>query len=312
MKKFYQFINEKCISDVVVLYTNIIFEKLKFNINNNINDDIILELNDIKLPLFNLFLDYKLSDRNYGLFDNLYVDFKDNKLFNVIIKIEINKEDVNDIKIKEIITHELNHIVEYYEIKKRDIELNVKIETTPKYISVRKSISNINFDNELNYFKSLIYLSLDTEYNARIAQLHSFLKSFQTKDEKELFLKLKNSETYNCYNHLNSFDPNNFLKNIYVKIGETATINEINKLNKKFLENKLNNLKGYTFIEIVDKETIFKYFNNWRKIFKYKNKKHNLKIKNVIQKTINEKYDTLSINSEPFELYLPEKYLNNN
>jgi hypothetical protein len=290
--EFDNFILEKCISDVIIKYTDIIYYEILEHIKNKINDDLIFNLDNANLPLMNLFIDYKLTNKNYGLFDTTNIFIKDNILYNVRIDLQIDN-NFNTIKIKEIITHELNHILEYYKIKSKNLLLKIDIERNPNYISVRKSINSVNFnENELNYFKYLIYLSLDTEYNARIAQLFQYLSAFNTKDKNELLQKLDDSETFKVYNYLSTFNPNKIINDLYNKIGKEATINELNKLNTEFLNNGLCKLNGYKFIKIINETNILEYLNKWEKLFKIKNTKHKEKMNAVIDKIIKEGYET--------------------
>jgi len=280
------------ISNIIKQYTDIIFIEIKKNIEDNISDEIILDLdaqNDFILK--NMLIDYKLSNRNYGLFDSSHIIFKDDILYNVIIRIEIDQNKFNDVKIKEIITHELTHILEYFRIKQNDVKLNLNINVDPNYISVRKSINYINFDNEWNSFKTLIYLSLDTEYNARIAQLYQFLIDFNSKDSDFLMNKFLNSETYKCYSYLDEFNAELFLIKLKMNIGENTLISEINRLNQELINSGVNKLNGYKFIKIVDIDNVEAYLNNWKNLFKNKNKKHIKKINLIIKEVISDVKD---------------------
>jgi hypothetical protein len=295
--KYQYFINEgRGISNIIKKYTTIIYESLKCNDDN----DIILDFDDESLQLKNVFINYVLSDRNFGLFDPRYAIFKDGYLYNIIINLEINKNDFNSTKLKEIITHELTHCMEYYKIKLNEIKFNfdIVVSNESKYISVRKSINSINFDNDWNILKSLIYLSLDTEYNSRISQLYQFLIDLKSKDREFLLSKLLNSETYKSYNYLNEFNPENFLIRLKLLIGENATIGEINRLNDELIRNNVNKLKGYEFIKIVDINNIKNYLENWNKLFKQKNKKHLEKIDKIIDEVISDVKDPMKERTE--------------
>ena len=176
------------------------------------------------------------------------------------------------------------------------VELKVYVNTDdltnkkiPRYIAVRKSINAINFDNDLNVLKSLIYLSLDTEYNARIAQLFIFLRNLNSDDKDFMYINLINSDTYEKYNHLETFNSINFLNHIINMIGVEATIFEINKLNKQLIDDGVNKLKSYRFIKIVNESELKLYLFSWEKVFKQKNKKHLLKMKSMIDEVIKDR-----------------------
>lgn len=312
MKKInkYKLFNEgRGISDIIKIYTEDIFKKIITHYNE---DDIILDLDfDKSFILKNVFIDYKLSDRNYGLFDPTHTSFVDDILYNVIITIELSI--FSSVKLKEIITHELTHILEYYKIKLKEIKLNLDItvgepnyKKEPRYVAVRKSISAINFDNEWNSFKTLIYLSLDTEYNSRIAQLYQFLIDLKSKDIDYLLNQLLKSETYKCYTYLNEFNPELFLIKLRMQIGETALISEINRLNEELIKNNVNELNGYKFIKKVSIDNIEIYLNNWKKLFKNKNEKYLEKIHIIINEVISDVKDTMK---EKYDIQLDESYL---
>jgi hypothetical protein len=290
LKKFSHYINEgRGIPNIIKNYTDIIFDYIQFDINNNINDDLIIDLENNDLYLKNLFINYKISDRYYGLFNPVYTQFENNILTNVEIVLEIDKNDNNSNKIKEIITHELTHVYEYYNISKTNNKLNIKV--NPKYLAVRKSINNTYYNNNMyNFFKYLIYCSLDTEYNARISQLYQFIKKCNSLDKEAIYNKIMESDTYKTYLLLDDFNSEFFVSELIKKIGLKASIYLINQLNNNFIENNVNKLNGYNFIKIIPENLISfnTYMLKWEKIFKQKNKKHRKKISKIIDEVIND------------------------
>ena len=103
--------------------------------------------------------------------------FTNNKLKNIDIKLKIDKYNINKEKILGIISHELTHIKEYYEVQKKNNKLEIKIH--PVHISVKDI--NEKYIKTLTTFDTLyklIYLSLDDEMNARISQIYHYLYSF--------------------------------------------------------------------------------------------------------------------------------------
>jgi hypothetical protein len=186
--------------------------------------------------------------------------------------------------LKEKLAHELNHTLEYYNLRKNETKLKFNIE--PKYKIVQTSILNISFDNIWDEFKSLIYLSLDSEYNSRISQLYEYLKDLNSLDKDYLLRKLLESEPYKQYEKLNNFNPELFLLKSEKMISLTTTIFELNRLNKEFIENGVNDLDGYKFIKNVDENNILTYLKKWEKVFKTKNKKHLGKLNRMVDKVI--------------------------
>ena len=156
--KFDEFLNEsRGISDIIKEYTEHIYDSIIDYINDG--EDVAIEISLVckLLPLRDLYVDLSLSDKYYGKMDIDRMTIKNNEMIHIGLFLTVDKNNIKTHKIKQIITHELTHIIEYYNIKVLEPKNKIKVIKTPKYISVRNSINKISFDNEWNTFKSLIY-----------------------------------------------------------------------------------------------------------------------------------------------------------
>lgn len=279
--KYLKTFEGRCISNIIKEYTELIFSYY-----NGEDNKIQLDLDYIDLPLMDLRIVFTISDKYYGYYDPTYSNLEDNKLFNIIIYIEIDKNNIINHKIKGIITHELTHIKEYYEIFKRMSELNIKI--TPTYIKIKNIVNDIDDINFKN-FLYLIYLSYDTEMNARISQVYHYLYDFNIKDKNILFDKLKEHENWKYLILLNDFNHVQFVDEYVNKIGIEGLLRITNELIDKFLDKELNkDTKLLKFIgtHVNNIDDLYLFYKKWSEYFKIKSDKHLRKFKSLIDEVI--------------------------
>lgn len=292
--KFENFLNEgKGISDINKIYTDYFVEYYKQLGHGEFTID---DSDDQRLPLKNCLLIIKKGDI-HALFDPSYSELKkeggEYYLYNVVFNIEINNEDIY--LLKELISHELNHCIEYYNISKWNEENKIKdevFEIKPKHLSIKKSIGEIKIekDNPFSFFKHLIYLSLDSEYNSRVSQFYQHLKSFDNKNEEFLKDKIKYSKSYLAYMMLNDFNSEEFVEECIDKIGLNGIILITKSLNKQLENNNINKLISYNFIKdiTIEYQDLINYYKKWEKLFKFKNKKHIENLYRMIDAVIDE------------------------
>ena len=292
--KFENFLNEgKGISDINKIYTDYFVEYYK---QLGYGEYTIEDSDDQRLPLKNCLLIIKNGD-THALFDPIYSELKkegdEYYLYNVVFNIETKNEDIY--LLKELISHELNHCIEYYNVSKWNEENEIKdkvFEIKPKHLAIKKSINEIKIekDNPFSLFKYLIYLSLDSEYNARVSQIYQFLKSFNTKNKELLKEKIKDSKSYIAYMMLNDFKSDEFVQECIDKIGLTGIIIITRELNKQLENNNINKLISFNFISdtTIDYKDLINYYNKWEKLFKFKNKKHIENLYRMIDVVIDE------------------------
>lgn len=243
----------------------------------------IQDSDDQKLPLYNCLLKIQKGD-TYAKFEPEYSFLqKDNnkyKLYNIIFLIQIN--DTSQITLlNELITHELTHCIEFYNISKWNYENTINnkvVQIYPKHIALKQVYTNMNVDEKhiFHFFKYLIYLTLDNEYNSRVSQLYQFLKSFNTKNEELLKEKMKESISYNLYLKIEEFNAKSFVEEMINKIGFEGTVKITKELNQQLKLNDFNKLTSYNFInnDIINQQDLLNHYKKWEKCL-------NIKIKNI-------------------------------
>lgn len=215
--------------------------------------------------------------------------------------IEFNDET----KLKGLISHELTHIKEYYEIQKKIYKTKIKI--TPIYVKIRNVYNDIKDINKDYYdmFLYLIYLSLSTEMNSRISQVYDYLYDFHIKNENELFDKLKIHKNWNYLEMLKDFNSMYFVDKIIELIEFDGLLNItktlVEKLNNEFIV-KWNDvqLDKYTIKQKIKEQSYFKFLNHkietyddlifiyseFEKYFKIKVEKHIKHFKYLIKEVV--------------------------
>lgn len=259
-----------------------------FTIENN---------DDQRLPLYNCLLKIQ-KGRTYAKFNPEYsfLDVENNKykLYNIVFLIQIdNSSEI--FLLKELITHELTHCIEFYNILKwnNDNKINNEVvQINPKHLALKQVYTNINVDANhiFHMFKYLIYLTLDNEYNSRVSQLYQFLKSFNTKNKNILEEKLKESLSYKQYLKIDNFNATTFVNEMIDKIGFEGTVKITKELNEQLKLNKFNKLTSYNFINnyIITQQDLMNHYKKWERMFKYKNKKHLDLLYKIIKEVIND------------------------
>lgn len=174
---------------------------------------------------------------------------------------------------KQLITHELNHIIEFYNLIKNNRDI-------PKHGKIKIGIENFkkinNYNNYFDAFLHYIYLTLDNEFNARAAETYQYLKSFNIIDKDILIDYLETSEIWLKMIEIENFDSVRFTNFLIKNTGLDATIVFINLISRSLSDN----------IVVTSQDDIIKYFNSYKKKFNYKIKKHKSKLLNIINEVI--------------------------
>lgn len=196
--------------------------------------------------------------------------------FDVPFNIEENYE-----YLYELILHELTHLYEFYRIYINGKKL-------PIYNSIKRGLINtIQQDNidPFNYFRYIVYLTLDNELNARVSQTYIYLKRLKINDEKIILNALEKSSTWNKMSLISKFDYKKYSKDIINIIGVDFACILINEFNKELINNSLK----FSFLKFVNNESdIYSYFKSWSIRFVYKIKKHKLKLLKLAKEIIKE------------------------
>lgn len=261
-------LEKRGIPDILKKVNKYLFEKI---INNNetiIIEDIYEE--NIKLKNLTIILNFDenkdeiYSYCSFGIFSNKI-------LKNPKIVIEL-KNDFEKSNLKKVLLHELLHIYEIYKRYLNKSNKDLQWQLNNKLLKIRDNY-NDKFIKDLIY---LIYISLDQEINARIAETYSILMDLKSKNKNELQNKLKYTFAWKFMNYLNNFDYTNYninwnlLQNFFIELNSQI------KSNQKFNIYKIpNNIK--------DCKDILK---KWKLLFKKKSIKYNNKLEKIIDEVL--------------------------
>lgn len=242
----------------------------EFTININIKFDEIDKINHIAIIVRSEECNYhsKFITNGSDLLNDLCLEFDLPK-----------KSDLDYNYLHELIIHELTHLYEYYNIvvNRREFPLYNKIKK-----SLVRTIKQDDFDI-FSYFRNLVYLTLDNELNARIAQTYQLLKFEKINDKDQLFNILKTKHIWKKYKEIESFSPKKYTSDLIELVGLDFSKILINQFNKEL---RLNGV-DFSFIKDTNtKEDVIKYFNSWKKRFNYKLKKHLIKLRRVIDEVV--------------------------
>ena len=212
-------------------------------------------------------------------------------------------KDYNDIKLKTIITHELNHFIEISKIENKKYRY-------PNYDKIKKSLIEFNPESkQLQFFKHIIYKTLDNEINANVSQTYTYLRNFNSSDEDYLRSKLEEYEMRREYQDLLNFNISKFKNDIKIN---NVNFDEFNKI--------LANNGVDDFLDFIYERNVDKYIDNWFKIIK-SNIKKLLKKQDIIIKEVIEDINKLDNYSSEYPIteniilnyteYLKENLKNN-
>lgn len=283
---YYEYINEnRGISNFIKKLSTIISGRI-FKEYEKISDDVVPSF-DIKLDI-----DYEeisqIKNLNVvikGIGGDYHSKFYplDDDLLNLCLEFDLPiKSKLDHFYLHELVIHEMTHLYEYYNIviNQREFPIYNRIKK-----SLIKTIKQDEFD-VFSYFRNLVYLTLDNELNARIAQTYQLLKYENIHDKDQLFNILKTKHIWKKFKEIDNFNPRKYTSDLVEFIGLDFTKILINNFNNELSKNSIN----FKFIKNVSsEEDIMQYFNNWNKRFKYKLKKHLLKLRRVIDEVINDK-----------------------
>jgi len=276
IQKYLDYLKESNgISEVNKDYTEELFsyfDNINKNIVININNNVILKLKNL-----NLIIEYGNIDY-YSIFNPKNFSLDNNILNDIILLFKI-PTNPNIIKVKQLISHELNHLIEFFNIVKNNRNI-------PRHGLLKINIENFKKFNYNNFFETFIhyiYLTLDNEFNARVAETYQYLKSLNIKDEKLLLKYLYNSPMYIKVQEIEHFDSIRFSKFLINEIGLDATIVFLNLFN-----NSINKDLKIKFKTIKDYNDITRYFEFWKTKFEIKLNKHKNKLLKIVVEVIND------------------------
>jgi hypothetical protein len=227
------------------------------------------------------FKDYELKfiERN-----NYYSNLRLDRFRNCFITIGIPPNG-KEKRVKEVISHELTHLIEIVGIGKKDY---------PRYWNIKKSIMEFRPNTKAGEIIShSIYKTLDNEINANVAQTYVYLNNFGIMSKSGYLDKLMEYSEWIEYNNILKLDK----ENIKSKVDPS----EIEELNNILLKNGVRTIKTFN---------LDNWFNFWFNILK---KKSNIYIKNsqrIIDEVLKkykhfEEYSTIPNDSSKVIDYTP-------
>ena len=194
-------------------------------------------------------------------------------------------------KLKTIITHKLNHFIEISKIEDKKWRY-------PNYNKIKKSLIEFDPDSkQLQFFKHLIYKTLDNEINANISQTYTYLRSFNSDNDDYLRSKLEEYEIRKEYENLLNFNISKFKGDIKLNNIDFREFNEI------LIKNGVDD-----FLDFIYERNIDRYIDNWFKIIKSNIKKLLKKQDNIIKEVIE---DINKLNNYTSEYPISEKIILN-
>ena len=260
-----------------------------------------------------------ISELNKEETENLFNVFKkdgyktfDHQILNRIVEITFSEENYDskfykklgkyylliscpknydELKLKTIITHELNHFIEVSKIEDKKYRY-------PNYNKIKKSL--IDFDpksKQLQFFKHIIYKTLDNEVNANVSQTYTYLRSFNSDNDDYLRSKLEEYEIRKEYQNLLNFNISKFKSDIKLNNIDFREFNEI------LVKNGVDD-----FLDFIYERNIDRYIDNWFKIIKSNIKKLLKKQDNIIKEVIE---DINKLNNYTSEYPISEKIILN-
>lgn len=201
--------------------------------------------------------DYELQfiERN-----NYYSNLKVDKYRNCFITIGIPPNG-KERRVKEIISHELTHLIEIVGLNNRDY---------PKYWNIKKSIMEFTPKTKAcEILIQCIYKTLDNEINANVAQTYVYIDSFGFIPKNKYLEKLKEYSEWIEYNNILKLDKNIIKLKVDVK--------EIEELNNILLKNGAKTIKKFD---------IDKWFDFWFNVFEKKSKLYLKKSQRIINEVL--------------------------
>lgn len=219
--------------------------------------------------------------------ENSMIDFKFSHLFgDVLHYVIINIKILTEKQMKTDISHELTHLLRYYntELNKESLLKEEDIKIASKWKKIRTSFVNSidinkNLIKSLNKFDNYIYLSLDDELNARIGELYTYLKNSNIKTKSEIDNYFKKSDVYEKLKFLQTFNMEEYVKNIddVYKDDLLQIFNDfIGTL--KLLDTKL----PVSYKYITTKEQLLKFLKQFQSYIEPKILKHYSKCKGIM------------------------------
>lgn len=284
-------INEKYgVPNILKSLLEMIYLKVEDSLSKN-EFSILIDFESSEINLKNLQIELVNINRNtiygickFGIYTPI-LNKKNGQLNNSSIKLEFDFNNFDNVDLKKTILHELLHIYEVYNriISKTNTDINWKLNKI--IFEIRDRYKDDKFISDFLY---VIYLSLDQEIGARVAETYTILMDKNTTNLDILKNTLKNNTSWKYMKVLGDFNQSNYNIN-YILLDNC--FKEINTQ----MNGKIDKLNISLFKDLDSKTLLKKWINN----FKIKSKKFERKLLRIIPEVIN---DTNLINSKIIDI----------
>lgn len=237
-----------------------------FNGYTNDHDSVLINNNLGKVELyFDIYLPETVLDNttNYNFVKKLLKDYNINT------------------KLNEMISHEMDHIYEFY---------NRKLQVFPDRLKNSLIFKNINMgiskiSDDWLKFLDLCYLALSFEQNARITQLYSSIKDLNINNQDEFWLFVEDTDVWKDLIELKNFNAEKFYKKFKCNISDEDFYDVFSNIYSE--EEINNNSKNHLILKYL--------INNWNNSIDVVNSefKGNIKLTKLPKNLLNNPLDFL-------------------
>jgi hypothetical protein len=273
-------INEKYgIPEILKSLLEIVNSKIEDSLSNNESSILIdfvspeINLKNLQIELVNRNKDTIYGICQFGTYTPI-LNKKNGQLNNPSIKLEFNFNNFDRVDLKKTILHELLHIYEVYNriVGKTKSDINWKLNKI-----IFKLRDKYNDDKFISDFLYVIYLSLDQEIGARVAETYTILMDKNTTNLEILKNVLENNTSWKYMKVLGNFNPSNY------NINYTLLDSCFKEINTQ-MNGEIEKLNISLFKDLDSKTLLKKWINN----FKIKSKKFERKLLRIIPEVIND------------------------
>jgi hypothetical protein len=206
--------------------------------------------------------------------------------------------EYSETRIREEISHELNHFIELVNLENKDFPL-------PSYNKVKRALLQFTPSTKLGiFFKFVIYKTLDNEINANVAQTYSYLKSFREKSPSFLKKCLNSYSLRKDYENITNFNIEKMISDFSVNKG---AFDELVTFNQILISNGVGEF--YKFVSDFESDKdLKKYIESWFYIIKKNSHRLLDRQENIIKEVIEDLITFENYSTEEFNLMSYEDY----
>jgi hypothetical protein len=244
IKNFDNFIFESYGSNQIVReLTNDILNKINHDLGKLIlNRGLSISIDNHKEVIFiNSLINIRLSNRTYGNMNPKSIILTDNDISNLIINIELElspseiiSKHLHNNKVKNVISHELLHVMELFLTKRNKKDISKSWEYGEKLNNINKKYNSKNW-NDISY---LIYLSLPHEMRSKVEELNREIENNGVSGISNTKNFIKTTKIYKDVEFISNINTQNVLNKLK---NDENYIYILKEFSKDFLEKETNN-----------------------------------------------------------------------